>query len=141
MIDLNNKMTKHHFKSFTKKDRSSFPYWYYHWKAYNLAAHYLGCWKFKYLLHDIEKPWLRLFLPYKKLQAIHRKNNKHHLEYKGGLNNVDIQALIIDNECGKFTKAEAQLSAREYIDFIYSKQMIPSEFADKCYAVLNRLDL
>jgi hypothetical protein len=140
-INLDSKMSKHYFRHFTKKDRSSFSYWYYHWKAYNLTAYYLGCWKFKYLFHDFEKPWLRLFLPYKKVQEIHRKNNKHHLEYKRGLDKVDIQAFIIDNECCRFTKINAPLTAREYLDVLVSKQMVSSEFADKCYIILNKLNL
>lgn len=140
-IVIDNKMNKHHFKLFTKKDRSSFSYWYYHWKAYNLAAYYLGCWKFKYLFHDIEKPWLRLFLPYKKVQSIHRKNNSHHLEYKRGLDNIDIQAFIIDNECSRFTKLEAQLNARDYLNLLSKKRIIPDEFACKCFNILSNLNL
>lgn len=138
-INLDEKMAKHHFKLFSKQERSSFSYWYYHWKAYNLTAWYLGRWKFKYLLHDIEKPWLRLFLPYERVQAIHRKNNSHHIAYKKGLDNVDIQAMIIDNECSRFTKLEAQLNARDYLNFIVSKQLVPTDFSDKCFKVLNNL--
>ena len=52
---------------FDKEDRSTFPYWFAHWCAFQMTALNLGIWKFKYLFHDWEKPWLRLFLPYKKM--------------------------------------------------------------------------
>ena len=74
-------VNKFHFKQFNKNERSSFAYWYYHWKAFNLVALSLHAWKFKYLFHDIEKPWLRLFWPYEKVQKYHRYHNNHHIEY------------------------------------------------------------
>lgn len=45
---------------FTKEERSGFKYWFAHWCAFQMTALNLKCWKFKYLLHDIEKPWLKL---------------------------------------------------------------------------------
>ena len=48
------------FDMFTKKDRSSFKYWFAHWCGFQITALNLGIWKPKYLLHDIEKPWLKL---------------------------------------------------------------------------------
>ena len=110
-IDLD----KCHFKKFTKDERSSFSYWYYHWKAFNLLALSLGVWKFKYLFHDCEKPWLRLFFDYKKVQEIHRRNNSHHLEYKNAPD-YDWEAMVIDWECSRYTKIAAQLNAREECD-------------------------
>lgn len=105
-------INKYYFKKFNKDQRSSFSYWYYHWKAFNLLAISLGCWKFKYLFHDIEKPWLKLFLPYEKVQEIHRKNNSHHLEYKNSPN-YDWEQMVLDWECSRFTKNAAPLTARE----------------------------
>ena len=109
MIDLSK---KYHFKKFSKEQRSSFRYWYYHWKAYNLVALNLRCWKLKYLFHDIEKPWLRLFMSYDKVQKFHRRNNAHHLQYKHQ-NKINWEAMVIDWECSRFTKAAAPLTARE----------------------------
>ena len=48
------------FKKFTVKEKSTFQYWFYHYLAYNYTAWKLGVWKPKWLLHDIEKPWLKL---------------------------------------------------------------------------------
>lgn len=45
---------------FTKEERSGFKYWFAHWRAFQMTALNLKCRKFKYLLHNIEKPWLKL---------------------------------------------------------------------------------
>lgn len=93
---------------FTKSERSSFKYWFSHWCAFQMTALNLKHWKPKYLLHDIEKPFLKLFWDYKKVQKWHRTHNSHHTEYKG---QWDTYAMVIDWECSRFTKAEAQLNA------------------------------
>ena len=118
---------------FTKAERSSFPYWFAHWAAFQMTALNCRAWKFKYLFHDIEKPFLKLFLPYKKVQTIHRKNNKHHPEWLenklfkitnkyGGIGSYDLykyldkfdyEGAIIDWECCHFTKAEEPLDAHD----------------------------
>lgn len=96
-------MIHHAYKKFTKDQRGTFRYWYWHWKAFNAIAWKGSVWKPHHLLHDIEKPFLKIFLPYKKVQAIHRRNNKHHLEYKhpDKRNWVD---MVIDWECSRYTK-------------------------------------
>lgn len=104
------------FRKFTKKERSSFSYFFWHWLAYNYTACKLGVWKPKWLLHDIEKPWLKLFLKdYKKVQKWHRMHNDHHLHYgrKNGLNKVDWLAAVLDWECSRLTKLQAQKTARQ----------------------------
>lgn len=106
---------------FTKADRSSFKYWFAHWCGFQLTALNLGIWKPKYLLHDIEKPWLKLLWKgdYKRVQKWHRTHNKHHLEYglKHGWNAIDWEALMIDWECCGLSKQEAQLDARETLEY------------------------
>lgn len=97
---------------FTKEERSSFKYWFAHWCAFQMTALNLKCWKFKYLFHDMEKPWLKLFLPYEKVQYIHRTLNNHHLQYRYP-NRIDWEAMVIDWECSRFTKKAAPLTARE----------------------------
>ena len=68
---------------FDKSQRSKFDYWFAHWCAFNMTALNLGVWKFKYLFHDIEKPWLMLlWKDYTRVQQWHRKHNSHHLEYE-----------------------------------------------------------
>lgn len=118
---------------FTKSERSTFSYWFAHWCSFQMTA--LNCkkWKFKYLFHDWEKPWLRLFLPYSKVQKLHRVYHKHHPEWLENkleeminkhqgigsydvfkfLNKFDYEAAIIDWECSRFTKESAQLNAHD----------------------------
>lgn len=100
---------------FDKSERSSFSYWFAHWCAFQMCALNLRRWKLKYLFHDFEKPWMKLFCKYKTVQKWHREHNSHHLEYglKHGWAKVDWEALIIDWECSRFTKTEAQLDAYE----------------------------
>ena len=106
---------------FPKEKRSDFDYWFAHWAAFQMTALNCRCWKFKYLFHDIEKPFLKLFLPYKKVQTLHRRYHKHHpewLEHKLNkwqkilswqlicefMDEFDYEAAIIDWECGHYTK-------------------------------------
>lgn len=102
---------------FSPEEKSSFKYYLAHLCAYNMTALNLGCWKPKYLLHDIEKPWLKLWWgKYEKVRAWHRRNNKHHLEYKNP-EKIDWEALVIDWECSHFTKMDGQETARELYDY------------------------
>jgi len=112
------------FDMFTKKDRSSFKYWFAHWCGFQLTALNLGIWKLKYLLHDVEKPWMKLFCDYKKVQTWHRTHNKHHLEYglEHGWDTIDWEALMIDWECCGLSKQEAQLDARETMEYEVKKE-------------------
>lgn len=113
------------FDMFTKKDRSSFKYWFAHWCGFQITALNLGIWKPKYLLHDIEKPWLKILWKgdYKKVQKWHRTHNRHHLEYglKNGWGKIDWPALMIDWECCGLSKQEAQLDARETLEYEINK--------------------
>lgn len=120
------------YRKFTKDQRSTFPYWFWHWLAFNDVARELHAWKFHHLFHDIEKPFLRLILPYEKVQKWHRTHNKHHLEYKypERRNWID---MFIDWEASGRTKQacpwnaleeasiklnEGSMNAEEYKQFI-----------------------
>ena len=143
---LDKMMAKHSFKQFDKGARSSFSYWFNHWKAFNLTAYYLGVWKFKYLFHDIEKPWMKLFCDYKTVQKWHRTHNRHHAQYKGGIGKIDWEGLIIDNECSRYTKKNAQLNATDYVDFVINEKKDVSEelrqaYIENAYKVLHKFDL
>lgn len=109
------------FSMFTKTDRSSFKYWFAHWCGFQLTALNLGIWKFKYLFHDIEKPWLKVLWKdnYKRVQKWHHCHNNHHLEYGmiHGWDEINWEALMIDWECCGLSKQEAQLDARETMEY------------------------
>ena len=98
---------------FTKEERSSFKYWFAHWCAFQMTALNHKCWKFKYLFHDIEKPWLMLmWKDYSRVQKWHRTHNSHHLEYKNKCE-IDYEAMAIDWECSRFTKDLSPRTAYE----------------------------
>ena len=137
------------FKKFDKEDRSSFSYWYNHWKAYNMVAWNLGVWHPKYLLHDIEKPWLKLLWDdYKKVQNWHRHHNSHHIFYgrMHGMNKIDWLAAIIDWECSHYTKNACIRNAREEVDYIIDFETKyttdeKNEVKKNCYPILEYLGL
>ena len=100
---------------FTKKDRATFKYTFAHWCAYNMTALNLGVWKPKYLLHDVEKPFLRILFggDYSRVQAYHRNHNKHHMEYFLKYGICDFEGMVIDYECSRFTKKAAPLNGMQ----------------------------
>lgn len=91
---------------FNRNDRSTFPYWFSHWCAFNMTSLNLKIWKWKYLLHDIEKPWLRLFMDYSKVQRWHNIHRDHHLLCFFLTGKADWEQMVIDWECGRFTKQQ-----------------------------------
>ena len=106
---------------FTKEERSTFPYWFAHWRAFNKTAIKLKCWRFKYLFHDFEKPWLMwIWKDYKRVQKFHRTHNRHHLEYAGN-KCYDFDAMVVDWECSRLTKLDAQLTARQQYEDMLDK--------------------
>jgi len=101
------------YKKFDKSQRSTFEYWFWHWLAFNCTAIKLHAWRPRYLIHDIEKPWLKLFLrDYKKVQTWHRTHNKHHLEYKRP-EKRNWTDMAIDWECSGLTKYACPRNAIE----------------------------
>lgn len=118
------------FKKFDKSQRSSFRYWFEHWKAFNYTAYKLGVWKPKYLLHDIEKPWLKLiWKDYKKVQKWHRYHSSHHMQYAytHGFDKIDWLGMVIDNECSRLTKKEAPLTARQWYEYVRTHPVYTEE--------------
>ena len=100
-------------KLFAETQKSTFAYWFAHWKAFNLVAMLLGVWKFKYLFHDIEKPFLMLlWKDYPRVKKFHRTHARHHWQYTGN-KGYDYLAMVIDWECSRFSKASAQMNAYE----------------------------
>ena len=133
---------------FSKEERSKFPYWFAHWCAFNMTALNLKHWRFRYLFHDFEKPWLRLFLPYEKVQRFHRYHSPHHSEFfvKNGWLHWD--DMIIDWECSHFTKTAAPWLADEVIDKEIEKlkALNPTDeqfeyFVEKSHEALRALGL
>lgn len=125
---------------FTKEQRSGFKYWMAHYIAYNVKAMQLKTWKPKYLLHDIEKPWLKLLWgDYKRVQQYHRKHNKHHIQYPK-LNDIDWEAVVIDWECSRYTKIAAPLTARQEMES-YKDKPNYKWICDNMLPILNKLNI
>lgn len=123
---------------FTKEDRSSFPYWFAHWCAFNMTALNLHIWKFRFLFHDIEKPWLMLIWgDYNRVQKWHRKYNRHHIEYKGP-KEYDIDAMIVDWECSRFTKLSTPFNASDTLEKVI-KVKYPEKYEKIKHLVRARL--
>ena len=118
---------------FSEKDKSTFKYWFAHWCAYQMTALNLGCWKFKYLFHDVEKPWLKLFMSYEKVREFHRTNNKHHLTYKGGVEKLDYEAMVVDWECSRFTKEDAPMNAKETFEYFINVRFPKGTISKEVY--------
>lgn len=122
---------------FDKSERSTFKYWFAHWCAYQLTALNLRVWRFKYLFHDIEKPWLRILFRgnYSKVQRWHRKHNNHHLQYSG---KKDYIAMVLDWECSKLTKTSSPYSAYgQYLKKIHEVSDYDNREIEKALKELN----
>lgn len=135
---------------FSKEERSTFPYWFAHWAAYQMTALNCRAWKVRYLFHDLEKPWLKLFLPYKTVQQLHRACHRHHPEwlenklfaYEPELTSEKVQELlrlfdydgaIIDWECCHYTKSEEPLNAHDEY-----KRLLAYEDFKKRYPLITK---
>lgn len=124
---------------FNKSERSTFKYWFAHWCAFNMTALNLGRWKLKHLFHDWYKPWLKLVLPYKKVQHFHRSHSNHHLEWFDQIpskllsdefyvqNSFDWESMLIDWECSRFTKKSCPRDAQQEL-----QEMIKKYETDPC---------
>ena len=106
---------------FTKEDRSTFSYWFAHWCAFQMTALNCHAWHFRFLFHDIEKPWMKLFMSYDKVHKWHQSHRRHHLNWldnpKHNINRFDWEAMIIDWECSRFTKEACPRNAREELKY------------------------
>lgn len=98
---------------YKETEKSTFSYWFAHWRAFQMTALKLHCWRPRFLFHDIEKPFLMaIWKDYPRVKAFHRSHARHHLAYKGK-RGYDYLAMVIDWECSRFTKEAAPLNARE----------------------------
>lgn len=116
-------------------EKSSFRYWFNHWKAYQRTAIQLKVWKPRFLFHDWEKPWLKLFMPYEKVRKIHRRFARHHLDTSR--KTIDHLGAVIDWECGKF-KPNETMDARGYYNYCCENNKWKN-LLDK-YIILNLLN-
>jgi dephospho-CoA kinase len=107
-----------------------FTYWYKHYTAYQKIAIKYKCWKVRFLLHDIEKPFLNIFMSYENVHRIHRHISPHHVE--SFRKKKDYLGMLIDWECARYTKPKMPLNAKETCDKFYP------EVKDKIYPLLKK---
>ena len=103
-------------KLYPKSEKSSLPYWFAHWVAFQKVAIKHHVWWPQYLLHDIEKPFLMwAWKDYPRVREFHRKHNNHHYQYDNGeiapWLSCDYVAMAVDWECSHLTKEDKKLDA------------------------------
>lgn len=109
-------------KKFTKNERGTFRYWICHLLAFNLVAIMSGHWRFRYLFHDLEKPFLLLlWKDYARVQTWHRNHSKHHFEYYLTHYTADFSAMAIDWECSHLTKEGKKRNCKEELEIVLQK--------------------
>lgn len=126
---------------FDVEDCATLPYWFAHYCAFNMTALNLGVWRPRHLLHDIEKPFLMwLWKDHERVQAWHVKHSKHHYQGKKD-KDVNWIDMMIDCECGRFTKSFAKMSAREWFEYRRSIGKLSDNRYKYINAALNKLGL
>lgn len=120
---------------------NNFQYWFAHWCAFNMTAMNMGVWKFHHLFHDIEKPWLGIFLAYGKVHKRHISKSKHHIEYYRLHGECNWTDLVIDWECSQFTKEKGKLTAREFLEKLLASNNLTKEEGDFISTELEKYGL
>lgn len=124
-------------KNLNLKISQHFHTFFWHWLAYNYTAKKLGVWKFKYLLHDIEKPWLKLFWgDYTKVRKWHRENNKHHITYKDK-SKIDWEAVCLDWEASPLTKYDSPRNARQTYEWFITERFANGTISEEMKSLLE----
>ncbi len=112
----------------------NFKYWHKHWHAFQVTAMRYKCWKFRFLFHDIEKPFLQIFLKHNTVSKLHRRITRHHAEFIFPKYR-DYLGMVIDWECASLTKSDKQLNARQTLEKYYP------ELKEKIYPLINKIGL
>lgn len=129
-------------KLYKESEKSTFAYWFAHWKAFNLVAMLLGVWEFRFLFHDIEKPFLMwIWKDYSRVRQYHRTHARHHWAYSGN-KGYDYLGMVIDWECSRFSKADAQMTAYEtYLREFGTYPEHTDELKNKIFPIIKKLNL
>ena len=78
---------------------------------------------------------------YPRVREFHRTHARHHFQYKGK-RGYDYEAMVIDWECSRFTKADAQMNAWEtWLDAIYHTPQYSDALIEGVLPVLEKLHL
>lgn len=107
-----------------------FKYWFNHWFTYQLVAILHHCWRFRFLFHDIEKPWLNLF--WTKAKVKDWQHNRHHIIF------TDNPDYLGDWECARFTKSDKPLTARQLFHKDFENKLWANHIAKEIEIVLDK---
>lgn len=83
-------------------------------------------------LHDLDKIFLKLFLPKLEVHKIHTKYSRHH---RWAHTHEDYIQMVIDWECARYTKPDKPLTARQTLYKFHP------ELEEKILPILNELGL
>ena len=108
-------------------------YWFAHWCAYQMTALNLDTWRFRFLLHDMDKIILMNVFSPEKAHRIHTKYSSHHVAKWN--KKYDHLAMVIDWECSRFTKKHATMNACKTLNVLYP------ELKDKIEPILIKLGI
>lgn len=112
----------------------NFTYWFKHWLYFQKTAINLKCWKFRFLFHDIEKPFMQMIFSHKFVSKVHRKLCRHHAEFIFPMFR-DYLGMVIDWECARWTKPDKPFNARHTLEIYYP------ELKEKIIPILKKLNL
>lgn len=99
-------------------DKDKIRYTLSHRKAFrNVEKQLLGKNTIRGYLHDLDKVFLYLILPYKTVHNLHRKYSRHHA--LRAHTKADYIQMVIDWECARFTKPDKPLNARGMLKKYY----------------------
>ena len=88
-----------------------------HRKAFiKLEKELLGRNTLRGYMHDVDKVFLKIFLPEDVVHKIHTRFSHHH---RKAHTKKDYQQMVIDCECARFTKPDKPLNARETLEAYY----------------------
>jgi len=139
LVYIINKINNMHKKLENYKSRlNHIAYTFKHIIAINKCAKQYHIWTPAYLLHDVDKIFMYLFLPLKyntkDIHHIHEINSKHHRKYKYP-NKINWEMAIMDWECARFTKPDKLLNAYDTL------MAYCPEVADKCLPIMKKIRL
>ena len=90
-------------------------------------------------LHDMDKIILKIFLPKEIVHKIHTKHSRHH---RLAHTRKDYIQMVIDWECSRLSKKDAQMNARETMEYECKKYPnMSSEIRRNILPILHRLGL
>lgn len=115
-------------------NKEVFKSWFSHWCAFQFTAIKLNSWRFRFLFHDMEKPFEQILLNHDFVSKWHRKLSRHHAEFIFPKHR-DYLGMVIDLECSRLTKPQKQMDAKSTLDKYYP------ELKNKILPILNKLNL